>query len=136
MPIALPTKQSDLKVVILGEGPGENEDRDGKPFVGKAGQYLRKYIPIEWQQKSHWANVVRCRPPDNRTPLPQEISCCSTYLERDLSVIKPHVILGLGDVAVKYFWEEQNVSKVRGIPFPVKLKDGTPTWFYPDRKST
>src|SRR5271170_5612924 len=81
MPTTLPTKYSDTKIVVLGEGPGESEDSQGKQFVGVTGQLLRKHIPEKWIEKLYWQNCVRCRPPNNRAPELPEIVCCSTYLE-------------------------------------------------------
>lgn len=129
MVVKQPDIPSEYRIVIIGEAPGEQEDTYGRPFVGRAGQQLRDYIPEVWQKRAYWMNIVRCRPPGNRTPTVQEISCCSTYLEDDLAKIKPHVILGLGDTALSYFFPGGNVSKLRGIKFPVKLKDGSACWF-------
>src|SRR6185369_14686981 len=99
-------------------------------FVGKTGQFLRKHLPAGWEEKVYWQNVIRCRPPDNRLPSSQEISCCSPFLERDIQAIKPHAILGIGDIALKYFWPDVSISRVRGVPFPVKIGKDQFTWFY------
>lgn len=133
MPIAPPKLNPDYKVMFIGEAPGADEDEDGIPFVGKAGKYLRDVIPGNWEKKIYWGNTIRCRPTDNggsknRTPLPHEIQCCSTYLERDLDIIKPQAILLLGDIALKRFWDTAWVTGMRGIPFPVKFSDGTTSW--------
>lgn len=128
MPVCSPRIDPEFRVMLIGEAPGENEDIEGRPFVGKAGKILRDNIPSGWEKQLYWSNAVRCRPPKNRTPIPQEVECCSVYQEEDLVKIKPHAILALGDVALKYFWNTAWVTGMRGIPFPVQLGDGTTTW--------
>lgn len=130
MPIVSPKEPGPYRVVMIGEAPGENEDEQNCPFVGKSGQYLRDQIPHQWKDKLYWTNTVRCRPPKNRTPTIQEVSCCSTYLERDLEIIKPHAILAIGDVALKYFCPDFWVTGMRGLAFPVTYKSGT-SWCVP-----
>ena len=127
-----PIEEDDLRALMLGEAPGDNEDIQGKPFVGVTGQYLRDRIPSKWKRSVYWQNVVRCQPPKNRTPTPQEMTCCSTYLEEDLEKIKPHAILGIGSIALEYFWPDFNkgIGKARGIPLPVAIPGGT-AWFMP-----
>lgn len=139
IPIITPIEEGPFRVLIVGEGPGENEDIEGSVFVGKAGRYLKDFLPGDWVRKVYWGNVVRCRPifitprkVENRAPTPHEIKCCSEYLERDLQIIKPHAILALGGISLSYFYGESedipNISKIRGVPFPIQLKDGTTTW--------
>lgn len=128
MPIAAPSENSDYRIVVVGEAPGETEDNEGIPFVGKTGRFLREQIPTEWRKKLYWSNTVRCHPPKNRKPIPEEIQCCSVYQERDLLSIKPHAILAVGDYALKYFWPTAWVTGMRGVPFPVQLNDGSTTW--------
>jgi uracil-DNA glycosylase family 4 len=133
MPVALPREKGPYEVMLIGEAPGADEDQQGIPFVGKAGKYLRDQIPNEWRYHLYWGNTVRCRPTEksgtkNRTPSVQEIRCCSTYLERDLDILKPQAILCLGDIALKWFWESAWITGVRGIPIPIQLPNGNATW--------
>jgi uracil-DNA glycosylase len=89
------------KLMLIGEAPGAEENISGKPFVGRAGQLLTKMlkaINIE-REEVYITNVVKCRPPNNRNPLPEEIAACSEYLDEQLAVIQPELILLLGRVA-------------------------------------
>ncbi len=91
------------ELVFIGEGPGADEDAQGEPFVGRAGKLLTQMIEAMGLQRSdvYICNVVKCRPPENRTPQPDEIGTCSPYLRRQLEVIRPKVIVCLGAVAAK-----------------------------------
>ena len=135
MPMTPPTEGAEYRVMVLGEGPGKEEDEQNKQFVGKTGQYLRQYMPGDLVNKVWWNNCVRCRPTSedgrsNRAPTDREIKCCSTYLEADILRLRPHAILGIGGEALNYFWPDAPViSKIRGIPFPIQVKDHT-CWFY------
>lgn len=89
------------KLMLIGEGPGADENTTGRPFVGKAGQLLTKMlkaIDIE-REEVYITNVVKCRPPNNRNPLPEEISACGPYLEQQIDIIRPKLILLLGRVS-------------------------------------
>lgn len=88
-------------VMFVGEGPGEEEDRTGRPFVGAAGKYLDKWIAAIGLRREECfiANVVKCRPPRNREPHPEEIAACLPYLERQLGAVKPRAICCLGRIA-------------------------------------
>ena len=90
-------------VMFVGEGPGAEEDRTGRPFVGAAGQYLETWLkPIGLQRSQCFiANCVKCRPPQNREPHPDEISACLPYLERQIAVVRPRVICCLGRIAAQ-----------------------------------
>jgi uracil-DNA glycosylase family 4 len=90
-------------VLFVGEGPGEEEDRTGRPFVGAAGQYLDKWIPAIGLQRSECfiTNVVKCRPPRNREPHPEEIAACLPFLARQIRAIKPMTICCLGRIAAQ-----------------------------------
>jgi len=130
IPIIPPEKETPYRVLIIGEAPGEEEDRLGIPFVGKSGQYLRGLIPREWQDKFYITNMARCRPPGNRTPSEQEVYSCTTgFLEPDLIKLRPHAILALGDVAASFFVQDKSISRIRGLHTTIQLADGTPTWF-------
>ncbi len=91
-------------VLVVGEGPGAEEDRTGRPFVGAAGRYLDKWLDaVGLSRKSNCfiANVVKCRPPGNRDPRPEERASCLPFLERQVAILKPRVILTLGRVAIQ-----------------------------------
>jgi uracil-DNA glycosylase len=93
----------DAPVLFIGEGPGADEDRSGRPFVGAAGQYLDTWLPPIGLKREQCfiANTVKCRPPQNREPHPDEISACLPYLERQIALIKPRVICCLGRIAAQ-----------------------------------
>jgi len=115
------------QVMFIGEGPGYEEDRQGLPFVGKAGQLLNRIIGAMGMAREdvYIANVVKCRPPENRTPLPEEAEICSVFLRRQIAIIHPRVICALGGVAVQTLLQTSApVSRLRG-EFR-SLPDGTP----------
>ena len=93
----------DAPVMFVGEGPGAEEDRTGRPFVGAAGQYLDTWLkPIGLERsKCFIANCVKCRPPQNREPHPDEIGACLPYLERQIAVVRPKIICCLGRIAAQ-----------------------------------
>jgi len=93
----------ESKVVFLGEGPGANEDRQGEPFVGEAGKLLNKILTASTLERDqvYILNTVKCRPPNNRNPLPLELENCRGFLDRQLDVIRPEFIVCLGSVAAK-----------------------------------
>jgi len=108
---------ADASIFFIGEGPGENEDRTGRPFVGKAGQLLDKMIGAMGLQRQQVfiANIVKCRPPNNRVPAPDEVSTCTHFLERQLEIIRPRVIVTLGLPAAKYMLQSNStMGKLRG----------------------
>jgi DNA polymerase len=89
-------------VLVVGEGPGADEDRTGRPFVGAAGRYLDKWlsaIDAGRESNAYIANIVKCRPPGNRDPLPEEQAACRPFLERQISLLQPKAILTVGRVA-------------------------------------
>lgn len=92
---------ADADLMFIGEGPGAEEDRQGLPFVGRAGELLTKIIEaIDLSREEVYiANVVKCRPPRNRDPRPDEVSACRGYLERQIELIRPRLIVALGRVA-------------------------------------
>lgn len=89
------------RVMFVGEGPGANEDLQGRPFVGRAGQLLDQFLAaIELRREDVYiANMVKCRPPQNRDPLPEELECCLDYLRRQVLLIQPEYIVCLGRIA-------------------------------------
>lgn len=114
---------AETKVVFVGEGPGQDEDLQGLPFVGRAGQLLtamidntakKEGIPIT-RADVYICNVVKCRPPENRTPQPDEMEICGQFLFRQLEVIKPKAICALGSTATKaLLGTKEGVTKLRG----------------------
>ncbi|MCW8133992.1 MAG: uracil-DNA glycosylase [Planctomycetota bacterium] len=105
------------RLVFVGEGPGEQEDLSGRPFVGKAGQLLDKIIGAMGLQREdvYICNVVKCRPPGNRTPLPDEVALCNPYLEEQLALIAPKAIVALGSPASKALLKtSQGIMALRG----------------------
>ena len=107
--------QADL--MFVGEGPGHDEDIQGKPFVGKAGQLLTKIIQAMdlSREDVYITNIVKCRPPGNRNPHHDEINSCAPYLKQQLEMIKPKVIVSLGNVPTKHLLETASgISALRG----------------------
>jgi DNA polymerase len=110
-------------LMFVGEGPGEQEDLQGVPFVGRAGQLLTRLIEGIGMTRDevYIANVVKCRPPGNRDPLPAEIEACSPYLEAQLGFIDPVVVVTLGNFATKLLLEtKEGITKLRGREFPFR----------------
>jgi len=104
-------------LMFIGEGPGRDEDLQGRPFVGKAGELLDKMIGAIGlsRQEVYIANVVKCRPPDNRTPLPDEATACLGYLRRQIELIQPKVIVTLGATPLRELVGlKEGITKVRG----------------------
>lgn len=105
-------------VMVVGEGPGEWEDKSGRPFVGKAGQYLDSWlaaISLSRETNCYITNVVKCRPENNRDPLPEEIEACSKYLKRQIELLQPRAILALGRYAAHYLsGKEDSMGQLRG----------------------
>lgn len=104
-------------IIFIGEGPGEMEDIKGEPFVGKAGQLLTRMLTAIQLKRDevYITNVVKCRPPGNRTPLPEEINICFPYLERQIALINPSIICCLGGAAVRSMLStDTGISKLRG----------------------
>jgi DNA polymerase len=104
------------ELCFIGEGPGADEDAQGEPFVGKAGQLLDKMIAAMGMQRDevYICNIVKCRPPENREPLPPEVSACLPYLTKQLEIVEPKVIVTLGNVPLKALFNVQGIMKLRG----------------------
>lgn len=113
----------NAKLMFVGEGPGEDEDLQAEPFVGRAGQLLTKIIEAMGLKRSdvYIANVVKCRPPENRNPEPDEISECRPFLEKQLDAIKPQIIVALGNHAAQTLLNtDKGITKIRGQFFYYK----------------
>ncbi len=124
----------NAKLMFIGEGPGRNEDMQGEPFVGKAGKLLTKMIEAMGLKREgvYISNVVKCRPPNNRTPLPNETNICKNeILLKEIEIIKPEIICCLGASAAKaMLGEDLKISKVRGTFFKLNEAKIMPT-FHP-----
>jgi len=110
-------------LMFVGEGPGADEDRIGEPFVGRAGKLLTTLIEGIGLTRDdvYIANVVKCRPPGNRDPLPFEIASCRPYLEAQLDLIAPRVVVTLGNFATKLLLDTKvGITKLRGQQFPFR----------------
>ena len=107
----------NAQLMFIGEGPGRDEDIQGEPFVGRAGQLLTKIIEAMGMKRSdvYIGNVIKCRPPENRTPLPDEIATCIPFLHQQIDSIRPKAIVCLGAVAYKSLLQtEAPISRMRG----------------------
>ncbi len=114
---------SEADLMFVGEGPGEQEDRDGIPFVGRAGRLLTGLIEGIGLDRDavYIANVVKCRPPGNRDPLADEIESCRPYLEAQIGFIDPSVVVTLGNFATKLLLDtKEGITKLRGREFPFR----------------
>lgn len=108
---------SDARLMLVGEGPGMDEDLQGRPFVGKAGQLLDKILQAAElpRQEVYIGNVVKCRPPGNRLPHPDEVRVCRNYLEAQIRIIKPRILVCLGSLATKVIIDPQvSITMTRG----------------------
>lgn len=106
----------NAEIMFIGEAPGWNEDKQGRPFVGQAGQFLDKLlasINLD-RQKVYITNVIKTRPPENRDPSPMEIQNCAPWLDRQLEIIKPKIIVTLGRYSMAKFFPGKTISKVHG----------------------
>lgn len=104
-------------LLIVGEAPGQHEDLQGEPFVGRAGQLLNQMLHAIGLKREavYITNVIKCRPPNNRDPLPSEVATCTPFLEKQVHMLKPRVILALGRYAAHYLLDTtQSLSKLRG----------------------
>lgn len=112
---------TDARVVFVGEAPGANEDKNGVPFCGRAGtllDFLLKGINLP-RETIFITNIVKHRPPQNRDPLPAELGACSPYLEKQLAIISPELVVTLGRFSLNYFLPAVYISHVHGqIQFP------------------
>lgn len=110
-------RMENVEVVFVGEAPGRNEDLEGKPFVGAGGKLLDELLRKAGLERDevYITNIVKCRPPDNRKPLEDEIKICTkNYLERQLEILKPILICTLGATALEYFTGKKRMGEARG----------------------
>ena len=120
-------------LVFIGEGPGFHEDKQGEPFVGAAGQLLNRMLgQIGYQREDAYiANIVKCRPPGNRDPRPEEIEACTPWLTEQIALIDPRIIVTLGNFATRFILDTKaSISRVRGQRFEWSGRTVIPT-FHP-----
>ena len=120
-------------IMFIGEAPGKNEDLTGSPFCGRSGEILSELLEaVDLKREDVYiCNILKCRPPNNRNPLPSEISSCVTYLDKQIEVINPKAICCLGNFATKYILNKfglgdqvKGISQIRGVVFNVKGPNG------------
>jgi len=106
------------RIMLIGEGPGYHEDQQGRPFVGASGKFLSELLAQAGLKREDVfiTNVVKCRPPGNRDPLPDEIAACSSYLDRQIEAINPDVIVTLGRFSMARWFAGERISKIHGQP--------------------
>jgi DNA polymerase len=116
----------DTEVVFVGEGPGFNEDRQGRPFVGRAGTLLGKFLAtLRWRREEVFiTNIVKCRPPENRDPEPDEVAACAPFLRRQLEILDPALVVTLGRHSLAQFMPGQRISQAHGTVRPVDPESG------------
>jgi DNA polymerase len=110
----------DADLLIIGEAPGANEDKQGEPFVGRAGKLLNSMLEAIGlnRQEVYIANIVKSRPPQNRDPLPEEVAACTPYLLRQITLLKPKIMLALGRIAAHYLLDTTTpMGRLRGHTF-------------------
>jgi uracil-DNA glycosylase family 4 len=115
---------ADARVMLIGEAPGWNEDQQGRPFVGAAGRFLQELLASAGMTRDEVfiTNVVKSRPPGNRDPLPDEIAACAPFLERQIEVIDPDVIVTLGRFSMARWFPGERISRIHGQPKRVGLR--------------
>ena len=106
------------RVMLIGEAPGANEDRQGRPFIGNSGKFLTELIGKAGlsREEVFITNVVKCRPPGNRDPMPDEIVACSAYLDAQIELIDPDVVITLGRFSMQRWFRNERISKIHGEP--------------------
>ena len=114
-------------ILFIGEAPGWHEDQQGRPFVGAAGKFLDELLSSIHlnREQVYIANVIKCRPPGNRDPQPEEISNCHSWLDRQMEIIKPRMIVTLGRFSMAMFFPGKTISKIHGM---AQKRDGV-TYF-------
>ncbi|MBN1180032.1 MAG: uracil-DNA glycosylase [Anaerolineae bacterium] len=107
---------ADAAIMFVGEAPGFHEDQQGRPFVGAAGRFLEELLASigMTREQVFIANVIKCRPPANRDPLPEEIVACQSFLDRQLEIIRPKMVVTLGRFSMARFFPEARISQVHG----------------------
>lgn len=108
----------DADLLFIGEAPGWHEDQQGRPFVGPAGQFLDQLLASIGlrREEVYIANVIKCRPPQNREPLPAEIESCRKWLDRQIEIIQPQMIITLGRYSLARYFPTESIGKIHGKP--------------------
>lgn len=108
----------DADLLFIGEAPGWHEDQQGRPFVGPAGQFLDQLLASIGlrREEVYIANVIKCRPPQNRDPLPAEIQSCRKWLDRQIEIIRPQMIITLGRYSLARYFPNESIGKMHGKP--------------------
>jgi uracil-DNA glycosylase family 4 len=121
---------ADAEIIFIGEGPGFYENEQGRPFVGQAGKYLDELLLNIGLNRStvYITNVVKCRPPGNRDPQEEELTACHNYLERQINVIKPRVIVTLGRFSMALYFQDAKISLLHGKGMWVKAQMVVPMY--------
>ncbi len=103
-------------IMFIGEGPGADEDAQGRPFVGRSGQLFTQILEEQGMRREdvYITNVVKCRPPNNRDPLPAEIAACQDYLERQIALINPRIIVTLGRISMQRWFPGARITRIQG----------------------
>jgi len=127
------TGNPDADLMFIGEGPGYYEDKQGEPFVGAAGQLLNRMLEEIGVRRAdvRITNVILCRPPGNRDPMPDEVETCTPWLREQIALVDPRVIVTLGNFASRFMLDKPvSISRVRGQRFPLEGRTVIPT-FHP-----
>ncbi len=108
----------DAEIMFIGEAPGFHEDRQGRPFVGAAGNFLEELLASIGltREDVYIANIIKCRPPGNRDPLPDEIAACKPYLDKQIELIQPKLIVTLGRFSMARYFPNAKISRIHGQP--------------------
>ncbi len=108
----------DAEIMFIGEGPGFHEDRQGRPFVGAAGNFLNELLAeIDLARENVYiTNVVKCRPPGNRDPQPEEIEACRPYLDQQIDLLRPRLVVTLGRFSMQRYFPGASISRIHGQP--------------------
>jgi len=108
----------NAEIMFIGEGPGFHEDRQGRPFVGAAGNYLNELLEQIGlkREQVYITNIVKCRPPGNRDPQPEEIEACRPYLDKQVELIRPRLIITLGRYSMQRYFPGASISRIHGQP--------------------
>jgi len=124
----------DADLMFVGEAPGRDEDLRGEPFVGRSGRLLDRLLAEEvgiGRERVYIANVVKCRPPDNRDPRPDEIGACRPYLDQQIGLVAPKVVVTLGNFATRLLLDtDRGITTLRGSSYPMGETTLVPT-FHP-----
>jgi DNA polymerase len=132
--VAFGSGHARARVMVVGEGPGEEEDRQGLPFVGRAGQLLTRMLAsvgFDRERDCYIANVVKCRPERNRNPEPDEVAACSPFLMAQIDTVRPHVILAMGNFAAQtLLGTKEGITRLRGKTYGFRTAVLVPT-FHP-----